>query len=155
MELDSLLAAYASGCDELRASIAGLSNERCDAVPVPGKWSVRQVLCHLTDFEIVNSERMQRVLAEDNPTLFDAAPDLFARRLAYAHRDILEEIFTIEYLRRRMLRILRCCDLEDFQRTGVHSTDGPVTLEGLLERTTVHVTHHIQFIQAKVDALRT
>ena len=97
---------------------------------------------------------MKRVLVEDNPTLFGGDPDVFAAGLQYGHRSVLEELELIVCVRKQMARILRQSDVEDFQRTGVHSEAGPLTLETLLERITNHIPHHLKFIQDKTDALR-
>ena len=50
---------------------------------LPESGSIRQVVCHVTDFEIVSADRVKRVLAEDNPTMFGGDPDAFAAALAY------------------------------------------------------------------------
>jgi hypothetical protein len=52
-----------------------------------------------------------------------------------------------------MARILRQTEIEDFQRTGVHTEAGPLTLETLLEKSTRHIQHHLPFIEEKVAAL--
>ncbi|MEZ6062740.1 MAG: DinB family protein [Planctomycetaceae bacterium] len=149
-----LMAAFADGCTMLRSAISGLSDEQLDLVPIPGKWSIRQVVCHLTDFEIISAARIQRIIAEENPTLFDADPDTFASRLAYGRRDVQDDLATIDALRRHMLRMIRCCELEDFQRTCVHSVDGPMTLEAIVERTARHIPHHVRFIEEKIAAMQ-
>jgi uncharacterized damage-inducible protein DinB len=62
--------------------VAGLSDEQLDAVPIPGKWSIRLVVCHIADFELVYADRMKRVIAETQPTFFGGDPDTFAAGLA-------------------------------------------------------------------------
>ena len=52
-----------------------------------------------------------------------------------------------------MSRILRNLEPGHFQRTGNHSTDGPLTLENLLQRITGHIPHHIKFIEEKLAAM--
>jgi len=151
--IETLLENYRNGADQLHAAVNGLSAEQLDAVPIAGKWSVRQVVCHIADFEPVYTDRMKRVLVEDNPTMFGGDPDVFAAGLCYEIRDVDEEITLIRTVRSQMSRILQNCDIEAFQRTGVHSEDGPITLETLLERITGHIPHHIAFIKAKRDAL--
>ena len=97
---------------------------------------------------------MKRVLVEDNPTMFGGDPDVFAAGLHYEHRNVDEELELIALVRKQMARILRHSDVEDFQRTGVHSESGPLTLETLLERITSHIPHHVKFIHDKIAALR-
>lgn len=154
MTLDDLLNHYEQGPGLLRAAISGVHEDQLDRTPVPGKWSIRQVVCHIADFEPIYADRMKRVLAEDNPTMFGGDPDVFAAGLHYEKRSVPEELELISAVRRQMAVILRNTDVEEFQRTGVHSEAGPLTLETLLERITGHIPHHVTFIKAKIAAMR-
>ena len=39
-----------------------IPEDHSDTLPITGTWSVRQVVCHLADAEIVYADRMKRVL---------------------------------------------------------------------------------------------
>lgn len=153
VEIETLLKNYAAGPALLRQSFAGLTDDQFDATPIEGKWSIRQVVCHIADFEPVNAVRMKRIIAEDNPTMFGSDENDFAAKLCYSHRDIEEDMTLIELTVSQMLKVLQNCDIEDFQRTGVHSEDGPMTLESMLERTINHIPHHVAFVDEKRIAL--
>lgn len=62
---------YAGGGIVLHAAIRGLSAANLDAVPVPGSWSIRQIVLHLMDSDLIASDRMKRVIAQENPMLVD------------------------------------------------------------------------------------
>ena len=145
----SMIDEYLAGPTLLRQALAGMTDEQLNAVPVPGKWSSRQVLCHIADFELVYADRMKRVIAEDAPTFFGGDPDTFAAGLAYQTRDAQEELQLIESIRRHMTRILRSLDTQDFLRTGNHRESGPLALVQLLEGITSHLPHHVAFILEK------
>jgi hypothetical protein len=130
-----------------------MSGEQLVARPIPGKWSTLEVICHLADFEIVYADRIKRVIAENEPTLFGGDPDEFAARLAYQERKPEEELLLIETVRKQVARILRTLTPEDYQRRGIHSESGPLTLETLVQRITGHIPHHVQFILEKKKAL--
>ena len=151
--MDSLIDAYLSGPRLLRDALHGMTDEQIDAAPIPGKWTTRQVVCHIADFEPIYADRMKRVIAEENPTMFGGDPDLFAARLAYDARDIEGELQMIETVRRHMARILKTLKPEDFQRKGIHSERGPLTLEELLTGISKHIPHHVRFIEEKRSAL--
>jgi uncharacterized damage-inducible protein DinB len=154
MDISELIDEYAAGPQTLRAAIAGMTPEEIDAAPVPGKWSTRQVVCHLADFEPVYADRIKHVIAEDKPTFPGGFQQQFAEYLAYDQRDIEEELTLIEVVRSQMARILRSLTPEAFERTGIHSVDGPITLRTLLERITNHIPHHVQFIEEKKRAMQ-
>ena len=153
MTLDELLKHYEQGPELLKVAVARVREDQLDLTPVPGKWSIRQVVCHIADFEPVYADRMKRVLVEQNPTMFGGDPNVFAAGLHYDKRSLQTELELISVVRCQMACILRNTDVEDFQRTGVHSEAGPLTLETLLERITAHIPHHLKFIDEKLAEL--
>jgi len=153
MPYTDLIDQYAAGPELLREATKGMSAEQVLARPVPGKWSTLEVICHLADFEIVFADRLKRVIAENEPTLFGGDPDVFAARLAYHSRDLEEELTLIAACRGHVVRILQTLQEEDFQRIGKHNEAGPLTLVQLLQRVTNHAVHHGKFIEEKRRAL--
>jgi hypothetical protein len=153
MNHDALVEQYLAGPGLLRRAVAGMTRDQLLARPVPGKWSTQQVVCHVADYELVYADRLKRVIALQEPELLPGAPGLFAARLAYDRRDVEEELAFVELTRKLMARILRALKPEDFQRRGLHSRDGALTLEGLLQRVTGHIPHHVRFIEEKRRAL--
>lgn len=153
MDHTLLINEYLAGGQKLREATAGMTEEQLDATPIAGKWSTRQVVCHIADFEPVYADRMKRAIAEDQPTVFGGDPDVFAAGLAYDERDLEEEFQLIESIRKHMARILRTLNTADFQRTCKHSEDGPLTIETLLQRMSGHIPHHIEFIKEKKAAM--
>ena len=149
MDYDALIEHYIAGPQKLRDAIARMTSEQIDAAPIKGKWSTRQVICHVADFEPVYADRMKRALAEDEPTIFGGDPDAFAAYLVYDQRDIEEELQMIESVRKHMARILRTLQPDAFQRKVNHSETGPLTLKQLLENITNHIPHHVRFIEEK------
>lgn len=151
--MDTLINDYVSGAALLRQAVTGMSQEQLVARPIPDKWSTLEVICHIADFEIVYADRIKRIIAENEPTLFSGDPNEFAARLAYHQRNHEEELLLIALIRQQVARILRTLKPEDFQRRGIHSTSGPITLEAMVQRITGHIPHHIGFIQEKRKAL--
>jgi CRP-like cAMP-binding protein len=153
MPYSELIDQYAAGPELLRAVTKGMSREQLLARPIPGKWSTLEVICHLADFEIVFADRLKRVIAEKEPTLFGGDPDVFASRLAYHSRDLDEELQLIAACRGHVVRILKTLGEADFQRVGRHNEAGPLTLVQLLQRVTNHAVHHGKFIEEKRAAM--
>ena len=152
-DVSAMIDTYERGTAVLGASLQAADASQYDSRPVPGKWSIREVVCHLADAEIIYADRMKRVLVEHNPTFFEADPDQFRQALADESRTVDVELSVIESVRRHMLPILRSVDPDDFQREGVHSLDGPMTLQTLIQRITDHIPHHVRFIDEKIAAL--
>ena len=79
--MNNLIEDYLAGPQKLRDAVAGMSEVQRDGKPVPGKWSTRQVVCHITDCEVVYADRMKRVIVEDGPTMLSLDPSTFAAGL--------------------------------------------------------------------------
>lgn len=152
-EVSANLALYADGPRLLREAVAGLNDAQLRRPAPPGKWSVLEVVAHLADFEIVFADRLTRVLAEDRPALPTGDENLYAVRLAYGSRNLMLELDLIESLRRHTAAILATAGAADFERCGIHSADGPLTLAELLRRIANHLPHHVRFIHEKRPAL--
>jgi hypothetical protein len=153
MKYDALIEQYLAGPDLLRRAVAGMTREQLLTRPIPGKWSTLEVVCHIADYEPIYADRMKRVIVLNEPELLQGDPGRFAAQLSYDQRDIEEELALIELTRKQMARILRAQKPGDSQRHGIHSRDGALTLENLLQRITAHIPHHVRFIEEKRRAL--
>lgn len=151
--LNPLIEQYLAGVKELKAAVAGMSREQALARPIAGKWSTLEVVCHIADFEPIFADRIKRVIAENNPTIFGADENDFARALAYHDRDLQEELTIIEATRSQLARILRRQPDSVLERTGNHSGSGPRTVEQYLSSAIRHIPHHAKFILEKRQAL--
>ncbi len=150
---NELIEKYLEGPKQLRAAVAGLTREQILARPVPGKWSVLEVVCHIADFEPVYVDRMKRVITHDRPLLMGADEQLYAAKLAYQERDLEEELRVVEMTRSAFSRILRTLPPDAYQRAGVHSERGLNTLEEFLRSIGNHIPHHLPFIAEKRKAM--
>ena len=83
MKYETLIKNYLAGPEILRRSVSGMSDEQINATPIPFKWSTRQVVFHISDFDLIYADHMKRVIAESEPMLLDGDRELFAARLAY------------------------------------------------------------------------
>jgi len=149
----TLIDEYANGPALLADTFRDSNSLDIDARPIPDTWSIRETICHLADSEIVYADRIKRVLAEDNPTFFEADPNVFTPALHTQNRPLDSELQLIVAVRSHMVPILRSLDFADFQRYGQHSLDGQMSLETLLQRITNHIPHHLRFIVAKIAVL--
>ena len=144
---------YLDGPQLLRKAVAGMSQEQLIARPVPGKWSTLEVICHLADFEIVGADRIKRVIAENEPTLFGG--DEKYSPLGWPTISGMPKRNSCSSRRSasRWLGFFARLKPEDFQRRGIHSEAGPLTLEAFVQRSTGHIPHHVRFIEEKRKAL--
>ncbi len=140
---------YAYGSELLAYAAQGLSDEKAQARPGPGAWSIAELVAHLVDSDSVGIERMKRVIAEDNPTLQAYDQDAWIARLDSQAMPIAEGVALFTANRAWMTRILRKCSDSDFARSGLHTEDGPKTLAKLVVGYVGHLDYHLKFLYAK------
>jgi len=154
MNTITLVEHYLAGPANLRAAVAGLSREQMIAWPIPGRWSVLEVVCHLADTDANIAHRLKRVLSEDRPSFDRVQPDLMRAALAYQARDIEEELTFFDLGRRQIARILQASPPESWDRVGVVGDRGDKTVGQMLHGAIDHVAHHLEFIVEKRHAQR-
>jgi uncharacterized damage-inducible protein DinB len=144
-----LVEQYAAGADRLTEAIVGLSRDDLAALPVPGTWSIQQIVLHVMDSDLISSDRMKRVIAEENPTLIGFDETAFARGLFYEALDagLAADVFAKN--RRLTAEILRRVPEEAFDRFGSHNERGRVTLAQLVQGMIDHLEHHLRFLHEK------
>ena len=149
----SLIDQYLKGSDDLRMAVRGLEREDLLAHPVPGTWSIQEIVIHLADSDLVISERMKRVIAEDNPPLIGFDESKFVRNLHYAEQSVEDAVNLLELNRRQMARVLAKLSDSAFDRKGTHNERGVMTLETLLRGAVTHLAHHLKFVVDKREKL--
>lgn len=144
-----LIDRYASGGAILAYAFFGLTPAQETARIGPGPWSLAELAGHLLDADLIFSERMKRVLAEDEPAFQPFDKDAWIERLSYPSMPVVEAVDLLAANRRWTARLLRLRPDADFGRAGRHPELGRVTLAGLLATATNHVDHHLRSIYAK------
>jgi uncharacterized damage-inducible protein DinB len=144
-----LIERYAAGADVLGKSIEGLTRADLLAFPVPGTWSIQQIVLHMMDSDLIAADRMKRVAAEDHPTLIGFNETAFAKTLAYDQVPAKEACEVFRLNRRITAELLRRLPDSAFSRMGYHNERGEVSLEQLLTTYTDHLEHHMKFLREK------
>ncbi len=130
----------------LRDVVAGLTPEQDGTPEKQGKWSIRQVVQHLADSELVGAFRFRMVLAHDAPELPGYDQDLWAERLGYQDRDIRDSLSDFSYLRQVNLRLLGRATPEDMTRVMRHAERGDEPLAHMIKLYAGHDLVHLRQI---------
>ena len=153
-ELATLLERYRRGPEVLAVVLTGVFGEEEDFTPAPGKWSIRQIIAHLADAELVGAHRMRQVIAENNPTLVAFDQDAWAQNLDYARRKPKQSLETFRRVRAENYELLKDLPESAYERTGNHTENGPMTLRRLLEGFANHAESHARQLQQIRDAYK-
>jgi hypothetical protein len=146
-DIPDLLERYRRGPEVLAMVLTGVFGEEEDFVPAPGKWTIRQLIAHLADAELVGAHRFRQVIAEDNPTLIAYDQDAWTANLDYARRKPKQSLETFRRVRAENFELLKELPESAWLRTGNHSERGPVSLRELLEGYAGHAESHARQMQ--------
>jgi hypothetical protein len=153
-EIAELLERFRRGAELVAVATTGAAGAELDYA-VPGKWSVRQIVCHLADAELVGADRFRRTIAEDNPTLIAYDQDAWARNLDYSRRKTSAALESFRRLRQENYDLLKELPEPAFARTANHSERGSITLLDLVRIHAEHAEAHTRQLKGVREAFKT
>ena len=105
--------------DVLDALLKDAATEDFDRRPDPERFTIREAVAHMADFELVWLERSTRSLNEERPELPDRDEGKMAIENDYAHTDVREQQALFRKRRGEFLEHLKGLPLEAWDRIGV------------------------------------
>lgn len=134
-EKDRLICNLKSLPNELEDLFTNLDEETLRWRPIPDKWSIKEIVCHLRDMEReAYLARYERILGEDQPWLQNIDQDRLAYERDYINQDARQALDEFKLLRSETVKTLDRTPVEAWSRTGVHETDGLFSLEQFVHR---------------------
>lgn len=130
----------------LGAAVQSHGAEKLNRAPAPGKWSVREILCHLADSEIVFAFRLRQSLAEDHHVIQPFDQDHWAA--AYETYDAPAAVAVFSAVRRWNLAFISGLKTEALAKTLNHPERGDMTLQTVIETMAGHDLNHLRQIDA-------
>src|SRR6266849_1173427 len=112
----------------LETLLGDLSGELLHWKPKSDRWSISEVLAHLSALEQVYADRVQRIVAEDSPALAKYDLDGAKAREEYSRGAAGENLAHFARSRRSTLAMLTGLPASAGVRTAVHSELGTITL---------------------------
>jgi hypothetical protein len=131
----------------LPRAVAGISEAESAAPEAPGKWSVRQVVQHLADSDLVWGYRVRMVLAHDRPTITGYDQDLWAARLRYDESNMTHALEEFAVLRRANLSLVDRASPADLARVGIHAERGEESVAHMIRLYAGHDLLHLRQIE--------
>jgi len=135
----------------LRELLDSLGMDGALQPPAPGKWSAREILCHLADCEIVFAFRLRQTLAEPHHVIQPFDQDLWARN--YAAYDAQSALAVFTAVRDFSVKLIASLPPDDFSKPVSHPERGAMTFQTIIETMGGHDLNHIGQIE-KIAAVR-
>lgn len=144
----NLIELLADQLDAALALLSGLSEEEAAYRYAPGKWSIKEVIGHITDTERIMAYRLLRIARGDKTELPGFDQDIYISGASFDQCSLafLLEDFTV--VRCATLTLLKGLSEEAWGRQGIAS-NSPFTARALACVISGHELHHLKVLKER------
>ena len=117
--------------------------------PAPGKWSPKEILCHLADCELVFAVRLRHTATEPHHVIQPFDQDHWARPYPSFTADQALAVFTA--VRQWNLILIQNASPELLAKSVTHPERGPMTFQTIVETMAGHDINHLQQLEKQAQ----
>lgn len=144
-----LMAVFEEAPSRFDQALVELDEEHLLAKPRSGKWSIAQVVVHVTDSEIMGAARIRQTLTQSIRDLVWYSQTSWCEILQYergGEKRVRDSVDLFTHLRDSSAFLLRSASDGDWNKTALHPELGEVSLRNLLELYADHGERHLNQI---------
>ena len=164
LDANSLCSRMLLGLENFDPRVVELDNDQVSQAWLEdagvGSWPIRVLIGHLADAENFLAHRIRRIIAEDNPTLNLWDEHAFIDGGLYGCTEgsnILPpmggDLAMIHTTRSWLIATLMQLDESQWNRQGLHPTNGPMTVRKVVNYHCWHLENHAFFLNAKIEKM--
>ena len=142
-DIVSLLAEQAQG---LGALLGSLGADRAEFRYAPDKWSVKEVVGHVTDTERIFGYRALRISRGDATPLAGFDQDTYVVNAGFGRRSLADLLSDFQAVRASTVALFRAMTAEESLRAGSANAVS-VTARALAYITAGHERHHVRILR--------
>jgi hypothetical protein len=142
----ALIDRFEKGIQLIESAVRGTPDVFCDRAPAPGWWSIRQIVVHVADADVVSAMRFRLIAAQPGSRLTRFDQEIWAERLSYNRQPLSDALNTFVAVRKYTAQMLRNLPESAWSNTAVHEEQGEVSLAAYVEQMCVHVENHAEEI---------
>jgi len=116
--------------------------------PAPGKWSIRDILCHLADCEITFAFRLRQTIAESHHVIQPFDQDAWSS--PYAKLDARDALDAFTAFRQWNVLFIRAVGAAAESKAVKHPERGEMTFRTIVETMAGHDINHLRQIEKLV-----
>ncbi len=133
---------------KLRKAVQGLSPSQLGWNPAPGKWSIRQIIAHLVDTEIVYGYRLRKTLCEPGAAIEPFDQDVWAQQLRYENHSVPDDLNYLEAVKATNLDFYRRLSAAEWKIHWMHAERGKESIEHTCKMIAGHDLNHLGQVEA-------
>ena len=131
---------------QLARLVETLGPERVEQSPAPGKWSAREIICHLADCETVFAFRLRQALSEDHHVVQPFDQEKWSK--TYAMYKVGQALDVFSTVRKWNIALIRSLKPEALSKRLTHPERGEMSLQTVVETMGGHDINHLRQIEA-------
>lgn len=143
-----------STAKKLQKLIKPLSKKQMKRRPGPDRWSIAEILAHLSDAEVVGSWRLRLILGNSGLPIQAYDQEVWAKTFNYADRDPKESLKVFRVLRGNNLELLKTVPSELWENHGMHAERGKETIARIVEMFAGHDLNHLHQVEKIAKAAK-
>jgi hypothetical protein len=133
---------------DMKALLGPIGEQRAEFRYAPDKWSIKEVLGHISDSERIFAYRALRIARGDKTPLSGFEQDDYVREGSYARRKIAELLEEFAAVRRASITLFRPLDEEVWMRRGT-ANQKEISVLALAYITAGHERHHRRILEER------
>ncbi len=137
----------AASPDRLRRLLRGLTEKQLATKPAPGKWSIKEIVAHLADGEVILGSRYRLIGAHERPAIAIYDQDAFVAKLGVAAAKTADLADDFAMARAVNLGLLDRLPESSWDRVGIHAERGEESIRKLVDMYARHDQHHLRQIE--------
>ena len=134
----------------LERAVAAAPTRKLTARPAPGKWSVGEILAHLSELELLWGCRLRLILGQTGVPIVGMDQNVWAQNSAYRTIDPHRALATFVAIRRANVELLERLTPAQRKRWGAHSQFGRLTITRLTQLLAGHDVNHLRQIEERL-----
>jgi hypothetical protein len=144
---DDAIEVMASTPDAIRKLVQGLTEKQLATKPAPGKWSMKEIVAHLLDGEVVLGARYRIVAAHERPPIAAIDQDAFVEKLGPLRAKTVDLIDDFAMARAVNIGLLERLPEDAWDRVGIHSERGEESIRSMVLMYAGHDRVHLSQIE--------
>ena len=146
-ERSAQLKSYASAYEQLAAAVAQFPRAMWQFRPAPERWTIHEIIVHITDSEANSYVRCRRLLAEPGSAVLGYDESVWAQQLRYHDQSPEDALALFKWLRQASYGLVKDAPEAAWANRINHSENGWMTLDDWLTIYARHVSDHIAQMQ--------
>jgi hypothetical protein len=144
--------AYGQAHQILSAALAQFPRDMWQYRPAPDRWTIHEIVIHITDSEANSYIRGRRFIAEPRTQISAYDEMRWATALAYHEQSTEAALELFKWLRSSSYDLIKSLPAEVWSNTLDHPEVGTMTMDDWLDTYERHIPDHIAQMQAVYEA---